>query len=52
MKTLKGPVRPYLEKEVLDVLNEGMLKVAIEKPSNPLEYLGRYLIKRSKEKNY
>lgn len=42
--------RAYLESTVTHVLQEGMLELARKKPANPLEFLGNYLIKRSKGK--
>ncbi|KAG0021692.1 hypothetical protein BGZ81_008817 [Podila clonocystis] len=41
------PVRPYLDQTVLPVLLEGMKQLAKERPSNPLEYLGHYLLNHS-----
>jgi len=43
-------VRPYLEQTVVPVLMQGLAELSKEKPENPLEFLGNYLIKRSKGK--
>ncbi|KAK9479117.1 Dpy-30 motif-domain-containing protein [Lipomyces japonicus] len=44
-----APVRRYLNQQVTPVLLEGMKLIARERPDNPLEVLGRFLIERSKE---
>ncbi|KAF9172563.1 hypothetical protein BGX21_001568 [Mortierella sp. AD011] len=41
------PIRPYLDQTVLPVLLEGMKQLAKERPQNPLEYLGHYLLNHS-----
>ncbi|KAF9431506.1 hypothetical protein BGZ76_000224 [Entomortierella beljakovae] len=41
------PIRPYLDQTVLPVLLEGMKQLAKERPQNPLEYLGHYLLDHS-----
>ncbi|CAG8443840.1 10282_t:CDS:2 [Ambispora gerdemannii] len=38
------PVREYLDKTVVPNLLEGMRILVIERPNNPCEFLGRYLI--------
>ncbi|RUO98914.1 Dpy-30 motif-domain-containing protein, partial [Jimgerdemannia flammicorona] len=43
------PVRSYLDETVVPVLLEGMKVLVKERPENPLEYLGQYLINRAKE---
>lgn len=42
--------RAYLEQSVVSVLMQGMQEVAKQRPDNPLEFLGRYLIDASKNK--
>lgn len=44
-----GSTRQYLEQTVVNVVMQGMAQLAKDRPSNPLEYLGNYLIERSKE---
>ncbi|KAF9914394.1 hypothetical protein BX616_008396 [Lobosporangium transversale] len=41
------PIRSYLDQTVLPVLLEGMKQLAKERPQNPLEYLGHYLLNHS-----
>ncbi|KAG0045608.1 hypothetical protein BGZ83_009209 [Gryganskiella cystojenkinii] len=41
------PVRPYLDQTVLPVLLEGMKQLAKDRPQNPLEYLGHFLLNHS-----
>ncbi|KAI7819504.1 Dpy-30 motif-domain-containing protein [Gamsiella multidivaricata] len=41
------PIRPYLDQTVLPVLLEGMKQLAKERPQNPLEYLGHFLLNHS-----
>ncbi|KAG0309753.1 Protein dpy-30 [Dissophora globulifera] len=41
------PIRPYLDQTVLPVLLEGMKQLAKEKPQNPIEYLGHFLLNHS-----
>ena len=50
MKYLSGPIRPYYEKEILSLLNEGLLLLDSKRPSNPLEFLGNFFIEKSKNK--
>ena len=38
----------YLEQNVTSVLQEGMLELVKEKPDNPLEYLGNFILQRAK----
>ena len=40
--------RAYLEQNVTSVLQEGMLELVKEKPDNPLEYLGNFILQRAK----
>lgn len=39
--------RSYLEQTVVPVVMQGMAELARERPENPLEYLGNYLLKHS-----
>ncbi|KAG0233362.1 Dpy-30 motif-domain-containing protein [Mortierella sp. GBAus27b] len=41
------PIRTYLDQTVLPVLLDGMKQLAKERPQNPLEYLGHYLLNHS-----
>ena len=41
--------RQYLESTVVNAVMQGMAEISKERPDNPLEYLGNYLIKKSKE---
>jgi Ca2+-binding EF-hand superfamily protein len=41
--------RPYLEQTVVAVLMQGMTELAKERPDNPLEFLGKYLLSRAGE---
>ncbi|KAF9970372.1 Protein dpy-30 [Actinomortierella ambigua] len=43
------PVRSYLDQTVLRVLLEGLKQLAKDRPENPLEYLGHYLLDRSEQ---
>ena len=43
-------VRAYLEETVTAVIQEGMMKLVEQKPENPLEFLGNFLIEKSKKK--
>lgn len=45
----KAPVRQYLDATVVPVLLGALSAVARERPTNPVEYLGNYLIEKSKE---
>jgi protein dpy-30 len=38
------PIRPYLEANVQEVLQKGLAALDKERPDNPLEFLGKYLI--------
>ncbi len=39
--------RTYLEQTVVAVVTQGMSELAKERPDNPLEFLGNYLLKYS-----
>ncbi|KAF9937106.1 hypothetical protein BGZ65_001801 [Modicella reniformis] len=41
------PIRSYLDQTVLPVLLDGLKQLAKERPQNPLEYLGHYLLNHS-----
>ena len=43
-------VRTYLEETVTAAIQEGMMKLVEQKPENPLEFLGNFLIEKSKKK--
>jgi len=44
-----GSTRSYLESTVVNAVMQGMAEIAKNRPNNPLEYLGNYLINKSKE---
>lgn len=49
VETIGGSsVRKYLNENVTKELLQGVRKVALERPENPLLFLGQYLIERSK----
>jgi hypothetical protein len=48
LKTLS--TREYIQSTVMTDLTQGMYKLSKEKPENPLEYLGNYLLSQSKLK--
>ncbi|KAG1442287.1 hypothetical protein G6F56_011129 [Rhizopus delemar] len=52
MKQTDGivPPRVYLDKTVVPTLLEGMKLLATERPSDPLAFLGQFLLNRSSEK--
>jgi len=41
------PIRSYLDQTVVPVLLQGLAELAKERPSNPVEWLGNYLLKNS-----
>ncbi|QSL64714.1 hypothetical protein MERGE_002016 [Pneumocystis wakefieldiae] len=43
------PIRVYLNENITPALLEGMKMIARERPPNPLEVLGEYLISKSKK---
>jgi hypothetical protein len=45
------PTLDYIKVTVQKEVQQGLLKVAREKPSNPIEYLGKYLIGEAKKKH-
>ena len=38
------PLRPYLEENISEVLQKGLAALDKERPDNPLEFLGKYLL--------
>lgn len=46
---VKAPVRQYLDATVVPALLSGLSAVARERPANPIEFLGQYLVEKSKE---
>ena len=44
------PTREYIQATVSKELTEGMLIIAQTHPDNPVEFLGKFLIERSKKK--
>ena len=45
------PTLDYIKVTVQKEVQQGLLKVAREKPNNPIEYLGKYLIGEAKKKH-
>lgn len=41
------PIRSYLDQTVVPVLLQGLAELSKERPSNPVEWLGQYLLKNS-----
>lgn len=41
--------RQYLESTVVNAVMQGMAELSKQRPDNPLEFLGNYLINKSKE---
>ena len=48
IKTLN--TREYIQATVMQDVSEGMYLIAKDKPNNPIEYLGKYLLEQSKLK--
>eukprot|EP00884_Botryococcus_braunii_P020528 jgi/Botrbrau1/7159/Bobra.0143s0031.1 len=44
------PVRAYLEQAIVPVLMAGMQQVVRERPDDPIEFLGQYLLKNNPKK--
>lgn len=42
------PTHKYLQCTVVQALSDGMFKVSQDKPNNPIEYLGRFLLEQSR----
>ena len=42
--------RAYLESTVTSVVQEGMLELAKQRPENPLEFLGNFILNKAKGK--
>ena len=42
--------RAYLEQTVTSVIQEALLELARNRPPNPLEFVGNYILNRAKEK--
>ncbi len=38
------PVMPYLEQTIYEVLQKGLIELDKNRPDDPLEFLGKYLI--------
>ena len=43
-------IKPYLIQTVLPVIQKGLIELDKNRPENPLEYLGKYLISNSNRK--
>ena len=41
------PIRAYLDQTVVPVLLQGLAELAKERPPNPVQWLGNYLLKHS-----
>ena len=44
------PTLDYIKVTVQEEVQQGLLKVAREKPDNPIEFLGKFLVNASKKK--
>lgn len=44
------PTLDYIRVTVQKEVQEGLLKVAKQKPPNPIEYLGKYLVEQARKK--
>ena len=42
-------IRPFLDDNFKEVLEEGLNKVAKETPSNPIKFLGNFLLERAEK---
>ncbi len=42
--------RAYIEQTVSSVIQEALLELAKQKPENPLEFVGNYILKKAKKK--
>lgn len=45
----KMTTKQYLDEMIVPVLNKAMLKVNKERPLNPIEFMGQYLLKMANE---
>lgn len=45
----KLPIRAYLDQTVVPILLQGLAETAKERPKNPIEFLGNYLLKNANE---
>lgn len=43
----KQTTRSYLESTIVPIVTQGMSELAKERPENPLEFLGNYLLKHA-----
>lgn len=48
-KSENPSTRQYLESTVVNYVMQGMAELSKERPDKPLEFLGNYLLKKSKE---
>ena len=46
------PTLDYIKVTVQEEVQQGLLKVAREKPDNPIEFLGKFLVNASKKKKH
>ena len=44
------PIRSYLDQTVVPVLLQGLSELAKERPPNPVEWLGNYLLRNARDK--
>ena len=44
------PIRSYLDQTVVPVLLQGLSEMAKERPPNPIEWLGNYLLRSAQNK--
>lgn len=43
------PIRAYLDQTVVPVLLQGLSELSKERPANPIEWLGNYLLRHSEK---
>ncbi len=44
------PIRSYLDQTVVPTLLQGLSEMAKERPANPIEWLGNYLLRSAQNK--
>lgn len=45
------PIRAYLDQNVVPLLLQALSEVAKERPENPIEFVGNYLLKNNPERS-
>lgn len=44
------PIRAYLDQTVVPILLQALSEVAKERPENPIEFVGKYLLENNPER--